>query len=61
MYFLLNHSLNVTQDLDGTYGSNNVGIRFFTASGVAVEWAGSGASYLFSNAKLPLNVPELGN
>lgn len=49
------------QDLDGTYGSNNAGIRFFTASGVAVEWAGSGASYLFSNAKLPLNVPELGN
>lgn len=49
------------QDLDGTYGSNNPGIRFFTASGIAVEWGGSGASYLFSNAKLPLSVPKLGD
>ncbi len=49
-----------TPDIDGTYGENNPGIRFFTAGGVAVEWAGSGASYIFSDAKLPINVPELG-
>lgn len=49
-----------TMDLDGTYGANNPGIRFFTASGIAVEWAGSGATYLYSDAPLPLNVPKLG-
>lgn len=46
-------------DLDGTYGDNNPGIRFFTAEGTAVEWAGSGASYIYSDAPLPLNVPKL--
>jgi len=46
-------------DIDGTYGTNNPGIRFFTAEGTAVEWAGSGASYLYSDQKLPLNVPKL--
>lgn len=49
-------------DLDGTYGSNNPGIRFFTASGIAVEWAGAGATYLYSNAPIKtLNVPLLGD
>ncbi len=49
-------------DLDGTYGTNNPGIRFFTASGVAVEWAGAGATYLYSNAPIKtLNVPLLGD
>lgn len=47
------------QDLDGTFGTNNPGIRFFTAEGTAVEWAGSGASYIYSDAPLPLNVPKL--
>jgi hypothetical protein len=47
-------------DIDGTYGDNNPGIRFFTASGIAVEWAGDGASYIYSNAILPLEVPLLG-
>lgn len=47
-------------DIDGTYGANNPGIRFFTASGIAVEWAGDGASYVYSNAILPLEVPLLG-
>jgi hypothetical protein len=41
-----------TCDIDGTYGENNPGIRFFTAEGVAVEWAGDGASYLYSDAPL---------
>jgi len=50
-----------TMDLDGTYGANNPGIRFFTASGTAVEWAGQGASYLYSDAPIPLNVPKLGD
>jgi len=47
-------------DVDGCYGDNNQGIRFFTASGIAVEWAGSGASYIYSDAPLKLNVPLLG-
>jgi hypothetical protein len=47
-------------DIDGTYGTNNPGIRFFTASGIAVEWAGSGASYIYSDVPLKLNVPLLG-
>ena len=51
--------LEPVADLDGTYGQNNPGIRFFTAEGTAVEWGGSGASYLYSDAPLPLNVPVL--
>ncbi|MBN2860594.1 MAG: hypothetical protein JXK93_10070 [Sphaerochaetaceae bacterium] len=47
-------------DIDGTYGDNNPGIRFFTASGTAVEWAGDGASYLYSDYPLPINVPCFG-
>jgi hypothetical protein len=46
-------------DIDGTYGSNNPGIRFFTAEGTAVEWAGDGASYIYSDAPLPLNARKL--
>lgn len=46
-------------DVDGTYGENNPGIRFFTAEGTAVEWGGSGASYLYSDQPLPINVPKL--
>lgn len=46
-------------DIDGTYGNNNPGIRFFTAEGIAVEWAGDGASYLYSDAPLPFDVPKL--
>ncbi len=46
-------------DIDGTYGDNNPGIRFFTASGIPVEWGGSGASYLYSAVPLPLDVPKL--
>lgn len=46
-------------DLDGTYGHNNEGIRFFTAEGTAVEWGGIGATYIYSDAPLPLNVPKL--
>jgi hypothetical protein len=48
-------------DVDGTYGTNNPGIRFFTASGIAVEWAGSGTSYIYSDVPLKLNVPLLGD
>lgn len=48
-------------DIDGTYGENNVGIRFFTAEGAAVEWGGDGAVYLYSD--VPINfgydVPRL--
>jgi hypothetical protein len=47
-------------DIDGTYGTNNPGIRFFTASGIAVEWAGSGVSYIYSDVPLEISVPLLG-
>jgi hypothetical protein len=56
------NSTTITEQLpddDGTYGSNNQGIRFFTAEGTAVEWGGSGASYIYSDAPLPLSVPRL--
>lgn len=46
-------------DIDGTYGTLNYGIRFFTAEGTAVEWGGMGATYLYSDAPLPINVPML--
>jgi hypothetical protein len=48
-------------DIDGTYGTNNAGIRFFTASGIAVEWAGSGTAYIYSDVPLKLSVPLLGD
>lgn len=48
------------QDIDGTYGSNNPGIRFFTANGAAVEYGGTNFSYLYSDTKLDLNIPCLG-
>jgi len=47
-------------DVDGCYGDNNPGIRFFTASGIAVEWAGDGAAYIYSDVPLQINVPLLG-
>ena len=46
-------------DIDGTYGDNNLGIRFFTAEGTAVEWGGDGATYLFSDQPLPVDAPKL--
>jgi hypothetical protein len=50
-----------TCDIDGTYGENNPGIRFFTAEGVAVEWAGDGSSYLYTDAPIDFGyeVPRL--
>lgn len=51
--------LEPTADLDGTYGENNPGIRFFTAEGAAVEWGGDGATYIYSDTPLPLNVSKL--
>lgn len=46
-----------TQDIDGTYGSNNPGIRFFTADGAAVE-VGGNIGYIYSDVPLPINVPK---
>ena len=46
-----------TPDIDGTYGENNIGIRFFTSDGIAVEWAGDGASYLYSDAPMDFGYP----
>lgn len=44
-------------DIDGTWGDNNPGIRFFTAEGAAVEWAGDGASYLYSDTPINFGYP----
>jgi len=46
-------------NIDGTYGEDNPGIRFFTAEGTAVEFGGSGAAYLYTDAPLPINAPKL--
>lgn len=56
-----NRVVTSAPDIDGTYGDNNPGIRFFTAEGVAVEWAGDGASYLYSDALIDFGyeVPRL--
>lgn len=48
-------------DIDGCYGHNSEGIRFFTASGIAVEWAGYGASYLYSDVPLKIEARRLGD
>lgn len=47
------------QALDGTYGEDNPGIRFFTASGIPVEFGGTGISYLYSPVPLAMVVPQL--
>jgi hypothetical protein len=44
---------------DGTYGEDNVGWHFFTDKGIAVAVEGIGATILYTNQKLPLNVPKL--
>jgi hypothetical protein len=52
---------NVVQAIavDGTFGADNVGIRFFTPDGNAVE-VGGNVAYIFSTAPLSLkNVPQL--
>jgi hypothetical protein len=56
-----NDAVQQLPDVDGCYGTNNQGIRFFTASGIAVEWAGEGASYLYSDVPLKISVPLLGS
>ena len=43
--------------LDGTWGEDNPGIRFFTAEGTAVEWGGMGATYLYSDAPIDFGRP----
>ena len=39
-------------DIDGCWGDNNPGIRFFTTEGVAAEAAGNGISYIYSDCPL---------
>jgi len=53
------YDLIQSPDLDGTYGDNNPGIRFFTTNGNPVEFGGAGASYVYSAFPLPLDVPML--
>jgi hypothetical protein len=52
-----------TPSLDGTYGEDNVGWRFFavTESGaeIAVAVEGVGATVLYTNARIPIQVPNL--
>ena len=44
-------------DLDGCYGANNPGYRFFLANGTAVECSGAMVSMIYSDAPLSLKCP----
>lgn len=46
-------------DLDGTYGTNNPGYRFFLANGAAVECSGAMVSCVYSDMPLSLQCPEI--
>lgn len=46
-------------DLDGCYGSNNPGYRFFLANGVPVECSGAMVSMVYSAAPLSLSGVEI--
>ena len=53
---------NVTRqapDLDGTYGTNNAGYRFFLANGTAVECSGTMVSCVYADALLSINCPQI--
>lgn len=50
----LGEALVESPDLDGCYGSNNAGYRFFLANGTAVECSGAMVSMIYSDA--PLNL-----
>ena len=46
-------------DLDGTYGTNNAGYRFFLANGTAVECSGTMVSCVYADAPLSINCPQI--
>ena len=46
-------------DVDGTYGINNPGYRFFLANGTAVECSGTMVSCVYSDAPLSLSAVEI--
>ena len=46
-------------DVDGTYGTNNPGYRFFLANGTAVECSGTMVSCIYSDAPLSLSAVEI--
>ena len=63
-YLLPEHMPDVTSqresiDVDGTYGTNNPGYRFFLANGTAVECSGTMVSCVYSDAPLSLSAVEI--
>lgn len=46
-------------DVDGCYGSNNPGYRFFLANGAAIECSGTMVSCIYSDMPLSLSCPEI--
>lgn len=55
-----NWELTQAPDIDGTYGQNNAGIRFFTIEGDPVEWGGEGNTYYYSTHLVKAwDVPKL--
>lgn len=46
-------------DIDGTYGTNNPGYRFFLANGAAVECSGALVSCIYSDMPLSLDCIEI--
>lgn len=53
------YSNRQSPDVDGTYGTNNPGYRFFLANGTAVECSGAMVSCIYSNAPLSINAQEI--
>lgn len=50
------HTNNWLPDVDGTYGSNDTGIFFFTPDGKYIEWTGT---YLYSDIPFAVDDPVL--
>ena len=46
-------------DVDGTYGTNNPGYRFFLANGTAVECSGAMVSCVYADAPLSLSSKQI--
>lgn len=53
------HMTRQAPDLDGTYGTNNAGYRFFLANGTAVECSGTMVSCVYADAPLSINCPQI--
>jgi hypothetical protein len=51
--YYMNGAVLQTPSLDGTYGSDNEGIRFKDAKGKWYEFGGTNFSYIYSDSRIP--------